>query len=339
MSSLTFVDEHRQWFKSRVGISAKETSRHASFCAYAIQGQEIFIVEDATADPRFAQNPYVVGPPHLRFYAGMPLVAPGGLSLGTLCVLDTVPRRLSPEQARILRRLAESAMRVLALRRNLGAALYAKAVDMTSDGITIAAGPPHSPSIVYANESFLRFTGYRYYDAIGQPGSFPAAGDCPQVLASLKEAATKGQMTTVECHFRKRSGEKVWDRISFVPYIDQHCAVVYMVAVHRDISQQKEAELHVQQLHAMRTTLATVDHVVKNFMNAAQLFALQAASGKPIDRNTREAFDSALESTRLQLAAIHNMPAFRDRPTPFGLSLLDTEDRTMLHAPLVSSRR
>jgi PAS domain S-box-containing protein len=325
MASLSFVDKDRQWFKSRVGISAKESSRDASFCAHAINGHELFVVEDASKDARFRDNPLVLGDPNLRFYAGMPLVTAGGLALGALCVLDTVPRRLTAEQARTLNALADSATRLLNLRRNLGVAVYAKAVDMTSDGVTISAASSTGTSIVYANESFLRFTGYQYHEAINQPCAFPAVNSCPEVARALEQASAKGQMTTAECRFRTKAGDLCWDRVSFVPYVDEKGKLVYMVAVHRDITLQKEAELQVQQLHAMRTTMATVDHVVKNFMNAAQLYSMQVASGKQIEPKTQQAFDAALENTRAQLAAIHGMPAFKDRRTPFGFSLLDHE--------------
>jgi phosphoribosyl 1,2-cyclic phosphodiesterase len=107
ISLVTLVDDERQWFKSRVGTLMEETSRDASFCAHAILGDEAMIVPDALADARFADNPIVVGPPHVRFYAGCPLTLPDGHMLGTLCVLDTRPRQLSAEQRGLLRDLAD----------------------------------------------------------------------------------------------------------------------------------------------------------------------------------------------------------------------------------------
>ena len=106
---LTLVDGQRQWFKARVGIDATETPRDISFCGHAIMKNDLFIVEDASRDPRFADNPLVTGEPHIRFYAGAPLSAPGGHRIGTLCVIDTVPRTLGPVELSILdalRRLA-----------------------------------------------------------------------------------------------------------------------------------------------------------------------------------------------------------------------------------------
>lgn len=114
ISLISLVDEHRQWFKSKVGISVAETSREISICAHAIQKPaETFLVEDLTKDARFSSNPLVTGDPHAAFYAGVPLVDSAGFALGTLCVVDVKPRNLSSEQHTALRTLAKTVVTLM----------------------------------------------------------------------------------------------------------------------------------------------------------------------------------------------------------------------------------
>jgi signal transduction histidine kinase/ActR/RegA family two-component response regulator len=123
LASITLVDEARQWFKASLGFGEKETPRDISFCAHAIAepGDELFVVPDAAADPRFAGYSNVTGAPGIRFYAGAALVTADGYALGTLCVLDRQPRRLTPEQERALRVLRRHVINALELRRALNA--------------------------------------------------------------------------------------------------------------------------------------------------------------------------------------------------------------------------
>jgi len=117
MSLLTLVDEHRQWFKSRIGLSLTETPRDLSFCAHAIHADDLYVVEDTHHDDRFSDHPLVVGDPAFRFYAATPLRTADGHAIGTLAVADTTPRRLTPEQLDALRVLGRQAMAQLELRR------------------------------------------------------------------------------------------------------------------------------------------------------------------------------------------------------------------------------
>ena len=119
MALITLVDERRQWFKSRVGVSIAETSRAISFCTHAIRQRDLFIVRDAKQDVRFEDSPFVTGDADIRFYAGAPLVTPDGHALGTLCVIDRTPGTLVPEQLEALDALRRQVESQLELRLNL----------------------------------------------------------------------------------------------------------------------------------------------------------------------------------------------------------------------------
>ncbi|HKO54951.1 MAG TPA: GAF domain-containing protein [Thermoanaerobaculia bacterium] len=115
---ITLVDGSRNWFKARVGVEVEESPRDLSFCGHAILREEIFEVVDASMDERFADNPLVESAPHIRYYAGAPLITPDGYKLGTICAIDVRPRRLSDAQRDTLSALSRLVMRQLDRRRS-----------------------------------------------------------------------------------------------------------------------------------------------------------------------------------------------------------------------------
>lgn len=114
MAAVSLIDRDRQWFKASKGLAVSETGRDVAFCAHAIlDPQQLFVIENATLDPRFHDNPLVTGDPNIRFYAGAPLLGLGGQPLGTLCVLDDEPAHLDDEQRQALEALSRQAAQLL----------------------------------------------------------------------------------------------------------------------------------------------------------------------------------------------------------------------------------
>jgi GAF domain-containing protein len=116
---ISLIDEDRQWFKSKVGMSVSETPREAAFCSVAIQQSDVMVVPDTLKDDRFRNHPFVVSEPRIRFYAGAPLITEEGYALGTLCVVDQKPREFGPDQKEALGALSRLVLAQLEFRRNL----------------------------------------------------------------------------------------------------------------------------------------------------------------------------------------------------------------------------
>ena len=155
---ISLVDEDRQWFKSRVGINASETSRDIAFCSTAILQSDVFVVPDALKDDRFRDNPLVVSDPHVRFYAGAPLINEDGYALGTLCVVDREPRELAPDQKEALKALSRLVLAQLEFRRNL---------ILLKEALTDRTKEEHERQneLVHVQETLVRVMGLRQLPA------------------------------------------------------------------------------------------------------------------------------------------------------------------------------
>ncbi len=169
MALVTLVDENRQWFKARVGLAMTETPRDQSFCAHALGSHAPLIIEDTHEDPRFADNALVVGGPGIRSYAGVPIyVEDGAAAVGTLCVLDRVPRKLSTEQLAALTALARRVETELRLRRS--AMVASVQGGSATAGPRLASGVSQPPGALGLSENDVVGGRYRIERLLGEGG-------------------------------------------------------------------------------------------------------------------------------------------------------------------------
>ncbi|HVF34225.1 MAG TPA: EAL domain-containing protein [Candidatus Saccharimonadia bacterium] len=301
IATITLVDEDRQWFKAKLGLDIDETPRNVAFCAHTILGRDPLIVPDAKLDPLFADNELVLGPPHLRFYAGFPLLSRDGLAVGTLTVMDRVPRTLTAEQRFAMGVLAHQVVTRLELRANLaelqharrellaatGAledrvqartrmlekaseaqaqaeSLYRSLWETTTDAVLIL---DVDSVIRYANSSTERIFGHAPSDVVGQPLSKLQ----PPALRRAHDHGLKRYLDTgvkridwraTEAVGLHAAGHEVAIEIAFSEVVLQKQC--YFVGFIRDITQRKQAEaaLKAEKERAQATLRSIGDGVV-----------------------------------------------------------------------------
>jgi PAS domain S-box-containing protein len=283
-STITFVDKDRQWFKSEVGFGMSGTNRADSFCACAILRAEVTVVEDTLLDERFAENPFVVGGPQIRFYAGAPIIATNGHILGTVCVFDDKPRQLSPRQIAALESLARQVLALLEQRNaisRLEAALLvskeserrlgelAAIVDSTDDAIL----SKNLDGIITSwNMGASQIFGYSADEMIGHsimkliPEEFQL--DEALIIGKVRAGKRVEHFETVRL---AKDGRRLDVSLTVSPVKDQNGKVIGASKILRDISAQKTVELALLQsekIAAAGRMAATIAHEVNNPLEA-----------------------------------------------------------------------
>jgi len=260
VAMISLVDQHRQWFKSKIGADISETPRDVAFCAHAILQQDVMVVPDAMADERFADNPLVIGDPKIRFYAGAPLVAPDGQALGTLCVVDRVPRELTEAQIDALNALARQVVAQLELRRRLRRERQESDQVLSEKETAIDLLANQTPAVLWSTDRELRIT-----SSIGK--ALGAMGERPDQYAgtTLFEYfhTTDPEFPPLAAHRKALLGESVafdveWSGRSFAAHVEPlrnpDRTIKGVIGVALDITRQKRAESELRRsfslLHA-----------------------------------------------------------------------------------------
>lgn len=199
ISTITLIDEHRQWFKSHSGIDLRETPREISFCAHVVSSGKRMVVPDTRKDERFSQNPLVAGEPHLRFYAGVPLRTPEGYTIGALCVMDTQVRDITPGQLRSIEALATALFAALEARRR-----FRTLFDVVN--IDVFAVDPSNGTIVFASRGACTSLGYSLAELSAVPINDVLPQYGPAQLRDMALQARGGDSSVYLSELRRRDG-------------------------------------------------------------------------------------------------------------------------------------
>ncbi len=272
---VSIVEAERQTFLSRTGLDLTETPREMSFCAYAMREDDIMVIPDATQDPRFADNPLVIDGLGIRFYAGVPLVRDDGIPLGSLCVIDTVPRAgLTALQRQGLKVLAEDVLRRLGDSRS-AAASRAAIGDSEGRFRTLA---DTMPQMVWSTQpdGFHDYYNARWYEFTGVPaGSTDGEGwagmfhpdDQDRAWAVWQHSLATGEPYQTEYRLRRHDGQYRWTLGRALPIFDDTGAIVRWFGTCTDIHEAKlaseEREVVAQELsHRIKNIFAVISGLI-----------------------------------------------------------------------------
>ena len=260
---VSLVDTDRQWFKSRVGLDAIETPRELAFCAHAIVQTSPMIVPDATLDERFADNSLVTSNPNIRFYAGVPLRSVSGLSIGTLCAIDSKPRKLNADEINILIDLAaviskEVQMREAMILSQATSELAKKAVETIEArfrtvferaGVGIALVAPDGgwlrvndalcQIVGYSQDEFVKLT----FQDITHPDDLDS--DLYLLRQLIDDEIDRYQL---EKRYITKSGNTIWIQLVVTKQMSPQGELEYFVSIIKDIQERKEAEASLTEL-------------------------------------------------------------------------------------------
>ncbi len=268
---ISLVDEHRQWFKARFGLEVAETPRDISFCDYATRQRDLFIVRDAMKDSRFAENAMVTGELRVRFYAGAPLVNAEDAALGTLCVMDHVPRTLTHEQKEGLRVLARQVMTHLELHRHTRELIdsenrFRLLAENITDVFWIAS--PDLRKIHYVSPGYERIWGRSTAELYANPHQWAEcilADDRERVLNVFGKLTENEATVKVEYRIARPDGTNRWVQDRGFQVRDAAGRLVQLTGIVADITERKRTDL--QLLHVAAIVQSSDDAIIGKDLN------------------------------------------------------------------------
>lgn len=274
---ISLVDSDRQWFKAKCGLEVNETHRDIAFCAHAILENDILVVEDATLDERFRDNPLVTGEPKIRFYAGAPLITKSGMALGTICVIDITPRKITPGQIAALKSLSREVVTQFELKvkvenletlnseLRLSEARYHALSDAIPLGI-FRTGPNGECS--YVNEKYQQISGLDFEKCLGDGWSnaiHPA--DRNRVFQEWHQSSKENREYESVHRFRRPDGSISWCKVRAAAIKESDQIVGYIGSTEDITDQLKQSESALEATRAKSEFLAKMSHEIRTPMN------------------------------------------------------------------------
>ncbi len=315
---ITLIDKDRQWIKSKVGSEIQETSRKVSFCQHTVMGTELLEIPDTYEDERLSDNPFVTDGMKLRFYAGMPLINPDGLSIGSLCVVDDVPRHLTDEQKDILKTLSREIITHLELRKT-NANLQGKINELVTDRIEKTEADLNTyqfalnqfasvcitnltGEITMANKNFCNITGLTLNELTGKYVGNAISNNFPETFyAEVREAVLKGEIWHGEVEGKHKSGNIYWTDTVVIPYINKHKQPYQFMVILQDITDKKKAD----------DTLSKLAKVQQGILNGTD-YAIIHVEPSGLIKTFNSGAEKMLGYKAEEMVGIHNPGVFHD---------------------------